>query len=170
MPESRSGFSLLDWLVITLSVLALTGVATKGGRLRSVEDRDATRVRDHGILLDAIRMHHALTGFWRSHESGATEDSWSSCTKEGFLMDLVDAGLLDHVPQDPTGDERHCYRYRVYHSDPFGCGHEVPFFMLGVRRLETEAARAAAMDTVHCQGRDFSAEYDLVTLGSATPD
>jgi hypothetical protein len=170
MPESRSGFSLLDWLIITLTVLALTGVATKDERLRSVEDRDATRVRHHGVLLDAIRTHHALTGSWPSDRSGAAEDGWSSSTKQGFLMDLVDAGLLDQVPQDPTGDERHCYRYRVYHSDPFGCGQEVPFFMLGVRRLETEAARTAAVDTVNCKGRDFSAEYDLITLGSATPN
>jgi hypothetical protein len=166
MPTPQSGFSLLDWLVTTLVVLALAGVATKDSRMRSVEDRDATRLRDHRTLLQAILTHHELTGEWPSDEDGAAEDGWSTCTKPGFLQDLVDTGILPQVPADPIDDEAHCYRYRVYTSDPFGCGQTTPFFMLAVRRLETESARLAAIVNADCQGRDFSAEYDLLSLES----
>jgi hypothetical protein len=166
MPTPQSGFSLLDWLVTTLVVVALAGVATKDSRMRSVEDRDATRHRDHRTLLQAIRTHHELTGVWPSDKDGAAEDGWSSCAKPDFLQDLVDTGILDQVPTDPIDDEAYCYRYRVYASDPFGCGQDTPFFMLAVRQLETESARLAAEVTADCQGRDFAAEYDLLAVES----
>lgn len=166
MPEAQSGFSLLDWLITTLVVMVLAGVATKDGRLESVEGRDALRVRHHGILLDAIRAHHDLTGSWPSGSDGVALDGWSSSNKDGFLNDLVTTGLLRTVPVDPLGDDQYCYRYRVYTNDPFGCGHEKPYFLLGIRSLETDAARDSASGRLHCQGRDFSAEYDMISLGT----
>lgn len=166
MPDSRSGFSLLDWLITTLVVMALAGVATKEGRLQSVEERDATRIQDHGTLFDAIQAYRDLTGSWPSGSDNLSSDGWSSSNKKDFLQDLVTSGVLPAVPLDPTDNEQHCYRYRVYTTDPFGCGHERPYFLLGVRRLETKAARAATSSRLDCQGRDFGAEYDLISLGT----
>lgn len=163
----RSGFGSLDVLLIVALALVLGFMMIPSLTLRAASKRDARRIED------MQRIEAAIVRYWTDHgcfppaRESAEHDGWDVSSDGDFIPALREGGYLAEVPADPCNDEQYQYRYRVYPKGSFGCASDGATYVLGVRSLETAAARHGAISSFSCPDRDFSKEFAWVTGNSA---
>ena len=168
LARSQKGFTLIE-LVIVVSILAiLAGVMVPRLASRAAKARDARRLADMRALVTAIESHYADTGRYPDFNENASIGGWDVSFDGNFINDLTNKGYLPEPARDPLNDESHHYRYYRYDQGSYGCESNTPFYVLGVKRFETDEFTEANRGFFRCQGRDWSTEFAYVTGGGAS--
>jgi len=168
MPRTRSGFSLVELVVVVAIVALLAGVVTPRLSQRMAASRDTRRLQDIQRVRDAIEQYHLEHGAYPAANSSATYGGWDVSHDGNFISVLTQEGFLESPPMDPLNDATFHYRYYVYASGSYGCGGSSSFYVLGVRRFETTDFAARNTGYFKCSGRDWGSEFAFVTGGGAS--
>ncbi len=162
----RSGFSLLELVLVVLLLSIFAGSLAPGLAHRHAEARDARRLADMHVLVGAIEQYNLERGYYPTALGSAAHDGFEVSHQNGFLGVLVREGFLRESVLDPLNDEQHHYAYRRYPRGSHGCVGG-PFYVLGVRRMETDKHTEHTKLAFACSGRDWNTEFALVTGGGA---
>ncbi len=162
---ATAGFTRIELFVVLLLLGLLAGVLAPRIDANLAEARDARRLRDVRRVQEAIEQFRADRG--RYPDAQGLRNGWDVSWDAHFLRELVDEGYLPEKVGDPVDDREHHYAYAVYRPGDYGCVGEEEFYVLGVRALETEEARARHPGFFRCRRRDWGREFDHVTGGGA---
>jgi hypothetical protein len=84
-----------------------------------------------------------------------------------FIETLQRQGYLDEKNIDPINDAAHHYRYYVYNKGAYGCKGTGAFYVLGVKKFESNTFAKRNKGFFKCSGRNWSNEFAYVTGGGA---
>jgi prepilin-type N-terminal cleavage/methylation domain-containing protein len=162
----RAGFSLLELVLVVILISILAGSLAPSLASRRAEARDARRLADLHVLVGAVEQHRLEHGEYPAGTPSPGHDGWDVSHEGGFLPELAREGFLREPLFDPLNDEQHHYAYRLYPADSQGCVGG-PFYVLGIRRLETEKHARHRRGIFRCGQRDWGLEFAYVTGGGA---
>jgi len=165
---SDDGFSLIELVVVVAIMSILAGVIVPQLTGRQAAARDARRLADLHVVIDAIEQYYAETHQYPAADKSAKHGGWDVSHDGNFISELVTKGYLRTVIGDPINDETHHFRYYVYDQGSYGCAGPGPYYVIGIRTLETPRAKADSVGYFKCAQRDWSTEFDYVTGGGAT--
>lgn len=137
--KTQQGFSIIEVLVIivVIGILASIGIFAYTGLQRNA--RDTKRVANAESIIQAIELYARDKGEFPAPVESSENWEQSSERGEDFLKVLYDEGYLRGDPLlDPINNYDFQYKYYVYPDGDNWC--EVgrgPFFVLGVKQLET---------------------------------
>lgn len=147
MKKSTSGFTIVELLIVivviailaAISIVAYTGIQSRA--------RDNTRTQAVAQIQRALELYRSEHGVYPSHiptgsanlPAGLNVASphwgtlyhYSIDTRNNWLANLTNGGLVDSVPKDPVNNTRYFFVYYASGSDGLGRCHE-PFYVLGV--------------------------------------
>lgn len=161
-PRGRRAFSLLELVMVLLVISILAGSMAPGLLGRRADARDSRRLADLETLVGAIEQYALEHGRYPDGQPSAAHGGWDVSHDGAFLPELVREGFLRENRFDPVNDGDHHYAYRLYPADAHGCIGG-PFYVLGVRRLESEKHPRHPRSAFRCRERDWGTEFDLVT-------
>ncbi len=166
--HKQKGFTLIE-LVIAISILAiLAGVMVPRLSARMATSRDARRLADIKAVKTAIEAYYADKGHYPPPQKNDAFGGWDVSHDGNFIQELRDTGFLPENAQDPINDNEFHYRYYVYSQGSYGCQGSGPFFLLGIRRFETEPFTDRHRGFFKCKGRDWATTFAYVTGSGAT--
>ena len=166
--QSRKGFTLIE-LVIVVSILAiLAGVMVPRLAGRAAKARDARRLADIRAISTAITAFYADTGGYPDFQENETTGGWDVSFDGNFINELVNRGYLTEAPKDPINDEKYHYRYYRYDQGSYSCEGNTPFYVIGIKRFETNEFTMANRGFFRCRGRDWATEFAYVTGDGAS--
>jgi hypothetical protein len=143
--------------MLVLGALA-AGVVVPASEHRSALRRDRERLQRLHIAQDAIERHRLERGAFPP--SGAALGDWDVSHDGDFLPVLVDLGYLEQSLRDPLDSARFHLVYRFFPAGSCSCAPQGGFYVLGLRRFETEhyaARRPGGVPCPHWQGlRDLA--------------
>ena len=164
---SRAAFSLLELVLVVLLISILAGSLAPALVKRHAEARDARRLADLQVLVGAVEQYRVEHGTYPVGRPSPRHDGWDVSHDGGFLEELVREGFLRETLFDPVNDESHHYAYQVYPRDAHGCIGG-PYFVLGIRRLETDKHAVHRTGYFRCSQRDWGLEFAYVTGGGTS--
>jgi prepilin-type N-terminal cleavage/methylation domain-containing protein len=164
----RSGFSLVELVVVMLIMSILTGVALPRVTQYQRKARDTRRMADMTVVVDAIEQYKLDKGVYPAAKTNASYGGWDVSHDGDFIPVLVQEGYLREPLRDPINDSTYHLRYYVYPKGSSGCVGTGPFYVLGIRNFETDTARTANQGNWSCSGRDWGSEFAFVTGGGAS--
>ena len=166
--DSRKGFTLIE-LVIVVSILAiLAGVMVPKLAGRSAKARDARRLADIRAITTAIQTYYADTGSFPDFQENESTGGWDVSFDGNFINELTNKGYLPEPAQDPINDEEFHYRYYRYSQGSYSCEGSTPFYVIGIKKFETDEFTTANRGFFRCRGRDWSTEFAYVTGDGAS--
>lgn len=170
----RKGFTLIE-LLIVIAILGVLGAIlfVSIGGAPQARARDAKRIADLRNLQQAIMLYYLEKGQFPARTSDSCCDGWDQgfCQadgSDGFIEPLEAEGYVGSTPGDPLYSGG-CsgYSYYVYPAGSYGCdASKGPFFVLGIRNLETDAVDVSGSGW-KCPGRNWQNEFDYVVGGFA---
>lgn len=166
--RSESGFTFVELVVVVLILVVLAGVLVPRVSNRMAAGRDARRLSDLDAVQDAIESYWRDHGEYPAPRKNGSFGGWDVSHDGDFIPVLREEGYLREAPADPINDATHHYRYYVYDQGSYGCAGQGRFYVLGIRKFETEAAAGDHAGFFRCSSRDWSNEFDHVTGGGAT--
>lgn len=159
----RSGFSLIELVVVILIMTVLAGVVVPRVLEHQKSARDARRLADAKALQKIIEQYYMEKGVFPGTRS------WNRSTDAtGFINELVEEGYLAEPVQDPINDRTYHYRYRTFRAGAHGCVGQTDFYVLGIRNFESSDFAAENPGYFRCANKDFSDTFDFVTGGGAS--
>lgn len=166
--KDQSAFTLIE-LVIVVSILAiLAGVMIPRVSKRMAKSRDARRIADVRAVQAAIDSFHADTGKYPKPTKNSKFGNWDVSHDQNFIRELVDKGYLTEEASDPINDNDYHYRYYLYDQGSYGCEGSSSFYVLGIRKFETNEFTDQNRGFFKCTGRDWGTTFAYVTGGGAT--
>lgn len=166
--QSRQGFTLIE-LVIVVSILAiLAGVMIPKLAGRAAKARDARRLADIRAVTTAIQAFYADHGSYPDFNENEATGGWDVSFDGNFINELTNKGYLTEFPTDPINDEKFHYRYYRYDQGSYSCEGSTPFYVIGIKKFETDEFTEANRGFFRCRGRDWSTEFAYVTGDGAT--
>ncbi len=166
-PSTRSGFTLMELIVVVLILSVLGGALIPRVTERMAATRDARRLSDIAVVRNAIEQYHLDHGIFPPANQDPGSGGWDVSYDGNFIQVLLDEGYLREVPRDPINDATHHYRYYVYAQGSYGCVGDGPFYVLGIRNFETQDAAEEHPGYFQCSSRNWASEFDYVTGGGA---
>jgi type II secretion system protein G len=167
-PIRRRGFTLLELTVVIAILGLLAGVVVPRVASRLASTRDVRRLQDIHALRDAIEQYRLDTGAYPAPNSSAAWGGWDVSHDGDFVNVLRLAGYLQELPADPINDDTYHYRYYVYAAGAYSCAGPTSFYVLGIKRFETDAVAARNTGYFQCSGRNWNDEFAFVTGGGAS--
>lgn len=163
-PE-KSGFTLIELLVVIAIIGILASVVLASLSQARNKAKDAKRISDMKQIQTALELYYNDNGRYPPPVSG--NGSWEESNEDNgaFLTDLVTRGYLPDEIVDPVNDAN--FRYAYYRYSPSnGC--TAPFYVLGIRRLESSGSASVAYNSPlspgwQCPSRDWNVEFQWVT-------
>jgi len=149
---SKSGFTLIELVVVILILSVLAGALVPRVTDRMASARDSRRMADMRTIRDAIEQYYVDKQTYPAPKKNGSYGGWDVSHDGNFVPDLVSSGYLREVPSDPLNDKTHHYRY----------------YVLGIRQFEGDDAKAKNKGFFRCSKRDWSKEFDYVTGGGAS--
>jgi len=144
-------------------------VSLKGARERA---RDAVRLHDMNQILTALRIYHDKYGRYPNISGDSCCDGWDQgpCGGDPFIGALATEGLFPGgTPTDPKdGSGTGCYGYNYYRYPAGNAGCDSakgPFFVLGVRGMESSGRPHPDSPGWSCPSRNWQSEFDWVAGG-----
>jgi general secretion pathway protein G len=166
--RSRSGFSVPELTAVVTIVALLAGVVIPRVNRRIAAGRDSDRLADVQTIRAAIERYYADHGEYPPARGSASFGGWDVSHDGDFIPELVGSGYLSHAPADPRNDDLYQYRYYVYRQGSYGCVGPGSYYVLGIKRFETEAYRQRSPGYLKCVERDWNEEFAFVTGGGAS--
>ncbi len=167
-PHHRRGFTLLELTIVVAILGLLAGVVVPRVSTRLAATRDVRRLQDMQTLLDAIEQYRLDTGSFPAANSNPAFGGWDVSHDGDFVNVLRLAGYLQDLPADPINDDTYHYRYYVYAAGSYSCAGPTSFYVLGIKRFETDAVAARNTGYFQCSGRNWNDEFAYVTGGGAS--
>jgi len=161
---ARAGFSLIELVVVVLIMAVLAGVVVPRVVDHQRTARDSRRLADIKTIRNAVEQYYLDNGQYPPADGGG----WNDSTEPTFIRSLVEEGYLTEMPSDPINDNTYYYRYRVYNKGAQGCVGSTRFFVLGIRRFETEDYKTEHPGFFKCANKDWAQVFDYVTGGGAS--
>lgn len=158
------GFSLLELVLVVLLLTILAGSLAPSVTARLAQARDARRLADLQTLVGAIEQYKLQTGDYPVGDARRAAGGWDVSNDGAFLPELVREGFLRETLFDPRDDGQYFYAYQRYPADAHGCVGG-PFFVLGIKRLESGKYESYRRGLFRCSGRDWNEEFAYVTGG-----
>lgn len=177
----RKGFTLIELLVVIAVIGLLSSivlVSLKGVRAKT---RDARRLSDMKQILLALELYYDTYGQYPGYVSSYGESGscggWDSSSEDTdgdgkfFIEPLQEAGFMGIVPRDPLdppSSQASCGRYAYFRYPPGSGGCDSsrgPFFVLGVRDMETTGRPHPSSPGWSCPGYNWQNIFDWVVGG-----
>lgn len=173
MPKkSTLGFTLLELLVVIAIIGLLSAVFLASFPGATKKARDGRRLQDVAQIITVLRIYHANTGVFPPISADACCNGWDQgpCqTDKTFIGTLITSQTTTLVPTDPlggTGTGCYGYNYYRYSAGGYGCdSSRGPYFVLGIRDMETSGRPHPDSPGWKCPNRNWQSEFDWVTGG-----
>lgn len=160
----RSGFTLVELLIVIAIMAALAGVAIPALNDRAARSRDARRLTDMQTIVRALDEYLLDMGKLPAHDKESGAGGWDTTLDGSFITELVRSGHLRQPVLDPLNDARFHYRFQHYAAGTAGI--KADFYVLGLLNFET-AAYAAQRGQWSGPGRDWGEEFAFVAGGTS---
>lgn len=167
--ETRKSFTLIELLIVVAIISILSAMFTTGLRRALERMRDARRLSDMRQIRHALELYKVAYKQYPPISSDACCNGWDQgpCEMDKTFIDaLRTAGLISEVPTDPlggTGTGCYGYNYYVYPADSYGCDtNRGPFYVLGIRDMETSGNPHPASPGWSCPSRNWQGEFEWV--------
>ena len=165
-PNHKSGFTLIELVVVLLIVGILIGIVAPRVQGQSSRARDTRRVQDLRVWVDAIEQYKLDTGDYPNH--GTLIGGWDRTSDGEFIPELLDQGYVRSALTDPLEDSSHYFVYRRFAPGTYGCVGPENYYVIAILNFETDSARDDFQTNFRCTGYDFAAAYDYATGGGAS--
>jgi len=168
--KHTKGFTLIELLVVIAIIGLLSSIVLIGLREVRAKARDARRLSDMRQILLALQLYYNKYGRYPSISGDSCCDGWDQgpCGTNPFIGALITEGLIQ-TPTDPSGGSgTGCYGYAYYRypAGYAGCDESKgPFFVLGVRDMETSGRPHPDSPGWSCPRRNWQNEFDWVVGG-----
>jgi len=162
-----SGFTLIELLVVIAIIGILSSVVLSSLNSARAKARDAKRLSDMHQMQVALELYHNSFGVYPYSDfagCGGWDSSGTPLVAPSFTTALVSNGFLAANLIDPTINND-CGNYAYYRYDAQGNCLK-PFYVLGVRDMETSANPYSSSPGWSCTGtgaRNWQGEFDWVT-------
>lgn len=169
--QNKKGFTLIEMLIVVTVVGLLAGFSLGGLESSRQKSRDAKRLADAERINLALEMYHQLAGRYPSISSDSCCGGWDQgpCGNDEFIGALESSGIIAKVPLDPgsySGTGCYGYNYYRYNAGSHGCdSSKGPFYVFGIRDMETSGRPHSKSPGWSCPDRDWQNEFDWVTGG-----
>lgn len=167
LPTRKSGFSLIELVVVIMIMTILAGVIIPRVADRQAAARDARRLTDLRTVQNAIEQYFLDNSAYPTGD-GLGPNGWDTSEDGSFIPELIEKGYIRESANDPSNDAVYHYRYCVYDKDSYGCVGNTSFYVLGIKKFEIPETAAENPGYFKCTGRDWSGEFDYVTGGGAS--
>ena len=164
----RSGFTLLELIVVIVILGMLAGAVAPRVSQRIAAARDARRLQDVQAIRDAVEQYYLDNGAYPAANTNSTYGGWDVSHDGNFISVLTRGGYLRQDASDPLNTATHHYRYYVYSAGSYSCVGPGPYYVLGIRAFETPQAASANTGYFQCTGRNWNSEFAYVTGGGAS--
>lgn len=171
--NERKGFTLIELMVVIAIISFLSSIILASMNSARQRARDAKRLGDINQILLALEMYYDLNDRYPGVSGDSCCDGWDQgpCGTDPFIGALETAGLMSHVPVDPlggSGTSCYGYSYHRYNCIDSGSGYPCygctrPYFVLGVRDMESSGRPHSTSPGWDCPLRDWQSEFDWVT-------
>lgn len=160
---ARAGFRALDLAGLLMLLALAAGVVVPAFEHHGAVRRDSERLERLQHIHDGIERHWLDRGAFPAGDGLA--DGWDVSHDGDFLPVLVELGYLEQALRDPLESERFHFVYRHSPAGSCACAREGGFYVLGIRRFETEWFAARRPGGVPCPHRDWPRDLAHVTGG-----
>lgn len=172
----QKSFTLIELLVVIAIIGLLSSivlVSTQGVRAKA---RDSRRLQDMRQIITALQLYNDKYERYPDISADGCCNSWDQgpCGSDTtFIGALVTEGFMATVPTDPiggSGTDCYGYGYYYYNCTDGGAGYPCygctqPYFVLGIRDMETSGNPHPDSPGWSCSGRDWHAEFEWVIGG-----
>ncbi len=134
MRKSRSGFTIVELLIVVVVIALLATIATVAYTGMQARARDNIRYADVKAIMNALELYKADHGSYPpttptttagvpAGSTGCTANgySFSWATDGRWMKPLVDEGYMTAVPTPPGGSCTNVYRYLRREATAYGC-------------------------------------------------
>lgn len=168
LKKEKLGFTLIELLIVIAIVAILAGiiVATLGNPTANA--RDSKRLSDIEETQKALNLYFLEYNRYPSISADVCCDGWDQgpCGDDPFIGLLEIRGFINQTSADPKGGSGGgCYGYNYYRYPAGCCGCDSskgPFYVLGVRDMETSGRPHPDSPGWSCPNRNWQNEFDWV--------
>ena len=166
--RSKSGFTLVELVVVILILAVLAGVLVPRVTDRLASARDSRRLQDCQQIQKAIEQYYLDKAAYPAAKQNGAYGGWDVSQDGDLIPELVKTGYLKEAPKDPLNNDTYHYRYYVFAKGTSGCVGPSDFYVLGIKNFETDEFKSKNKGYFKCTGRDWSTEFAWVTGGGAS--
>ena len=154
------GFTLIELLVVIAIIGILSSVVLASLNTARAKARDAKRLSDMHQMQIALEFYYDFFGRYPDSDNAGC-GGWDSSGNGTFITPLVSNNFLPAHLLDPTvNDSCGNYAYYRYPANYTGCTN--PFYVLGVRDMETSNNPHPSSPGWSCPSRNWQSEFDWV--------
>ncbi|PIR85247.1 hypothetical protein COU15_01765 [Candidatus Kaiserbacteria bacterium CG10_big_fil_rev_8_21_14_0_10_45_20] len=166
MYKQKRGFTLIELLVVIAIIGVLSSVVLASLSSARTKARDAKRLSDMQQMRTALELYHISFSMYPASGGGPC-GGWDSPGDGTFTTPLVENDFIpDHLSDPTVNDNCGNYAYYRYNAGSYGCdASKGPFFVLGIRDLETSSRPHSASPGWSCPSRNWQNEFDWVIGG-----
>ncbi|MBD3282463.1 MAG: prepilin-type N-terminal cleavage/methylation domain-containing protein [Candidatus Portnoybacteria bacterium] len=165
----NKGFTLIELLVVIAIIGLLSTIILVSLNTARTKARDSKRLSDMHQIILALEMYYSDNNTYPTRTADSCCDGWDQgpCQSENTFIDLlVSQGYMTTVPNDPAGGSgTGCYGYNYYRYGAGSYGCNSPFYVLGIRDMETSGRPHSDSPGWSCPSRNWQNEFDWVTGG-----
>lgn len=154
------GFTLIELLVVIAIISLLSSVVLASLNSARAKARDAKRLSDMHQMQVALEFYYDTFGRYPDSDMAGC-GGWDSSGNGTFITPLVSNNFLpSHMLDSTINNSCGNYAYYRYPANYAGC--TKPFFVLGVRDMETSVNPHPASRGWSCSARNWQNEFDWV--------
>ena len=156
MRKSRSGFTIVELLIVTVVIAILAAITTIAYTGIQTRARDAQRSNDISVFLKTLENYRAINGVYPTATPTAGDSGWESsytdASNPANFMEYLD---ISKRPMDPINNATYRYRYYKYPAGNGGCAASRGGYMVLVVPFENAAGKPVG-NSVSCPSYSLS--------------
>lgn len=154
------GFTLIELLVVIAIIGLLSSVVLASLNSARKKARDARRLSDMNQMQTALEFYYDQFNRYPDSDFAGC-GGWDSSGNGTFITPLViNSFLPSHILDPLINDSCGNYAYYRYPANYEGCTN--PFYVLGVRDMETSGNPHPSSSGWSCPTRNWQVEFDWV--------
>lgn len=161
--SKNKGFTLIELLVVVAIIGILSSVVLASLNTARAKARDAKRLSDMRQMQIALELYYDSFGKYPDPDyagCGGWDSSGTPAGAPSFITPLVSNNFLSNLSDSSINDTCGNYAYYRYPANYEGCTN--PFYVLGVRDMETSGNPHSSSLGWSCPTRNWQGEFDWV--------